>query len=287
MSHLDISCVEDVLWVAARPTGLAIYDFDFRRYFSCRSSMACPPGRRAVARVGAISDYRQFYEEIEGFGLRLIHTPDEHDRASRLPDWYPRLADLTPRSVWYEGIPSIRQIEADFGWPIFVKGARQTHGHRRSLSIASDPEEYEGLAARYAADPVLRWQSLVVREFVPLRRVEETEFDRVPASFEFRTFWWYGRLVGAGRYWWEDRPYAWTEHERKDALEVAGEAAARLRLPFVAIDVALTEEGRWIVLECNDGQESGYAGVLPVGLWQSILTLESQHPRPSETVSDS
>ena len=39
----------------------------------------------------------------------------------------------------------------------------------------------------------------------------------------------------------------------------------------MVIDLALTANGDWIVIECNDVMESGYASVSPLGLWQSIL----------------
>jgi len=42
-------------------------------------------------------------------------------------------------------------------------------------------------------------------------------------------------------------------------------------VPFLVVDVAITAKGRWIVIECNDAQESGYAGVSPLALWTSIL----------------
>jgi len=42
----------------------------------------------------------------------------------------------------------------------------------------------------------------------------------------------------------------------------------------LVVDVAQSIDGRWIVIECNDGQESGYAGVSPIGLWQNIIALE-------------
>jgi hypothetical protein len=30
----------------------------------------------------------------------------------------------------------------------------------------------------------------------------------------------------------------------------------------------------WIVVECNDGQESGHAGIAPIGLWQAVVAAE-------------
>jgi hypothetical protein len=126
----------------------------------------------------------------------------------------------------------------------------------------------------YASDSILRWQRVVCREFRPLRRVEEGAPDRIPSSFEFRTFWWHGELVGWGHYWWQGSPYAPDAVEERDMLAVAGEAARRLAVPFLVVDVAQEVTGRWLVIECNDGQESGYAGLSPFTLWQNIVAAE-------------
>jgi hypothetical protein len=129
----------------------------------------------------------------------------------------------------------------------------------------------------YAADAILNWQDVVCRQFVPLRCLPAVEADstKMPRRFEFRTFWWRGQFAGAGRYWWEGPAYDWTEHERGQGLKVALEAAQRVNVPFLVVDIAQTQSGNWIVIECNDGQESGYAGVSPFGLWQKIVELES------------
>jgi len=160
-----------------------------------------------------------------------------------------------------------------------MKGARQTSRHQRRLSIISSEHDFLRAIEEYGRDPILAWQDIVCREFVPLRPVADSEQDpsRMPISYEFRTFWWMGRLVGAGRYWWEGPEYSWTEAERNSAIEVAEEAARRLAVPFLVVDVAQTKEGRWIIIECNDGQESGYAGVSPFALWQNIVRCEKSH----------
>ncbi len=164
-------------------------------------------------------------------------------------------------------------------WPVFVKSARQTSHHSRSLSIIDGPASFKNAMKIYQNDSILRWQQVVCREFVPLRPVQGSKdpaFDRIPSSFEFRTFWWKGQLVGFGPYWWDVKPYRITTEERRDAEAIAKEAATLVRVRFLVVDVAQTTEGKWIVIECNDAQESGYAGVSPIGLWQNIIALEKQ-----------
>lgn len=128
----------------------------------------------------------------------------------------------------------------------------------------------------YAQDPILHHQRIVVREFVPLRPVNVDMGKRIRASFEFRTFWWRGQRAGAGRYYGGIVPYDWSDHERSECLAVAGRVASRVPVPFVVIDMAQTDTGDWIVIECNDAQESGYGSVERIAVWQQILEIEQR-----------
>jgi hypothetical protein len=81
--------------------------------------------------------------------------------------------------------------------------------------------------------------------------------------------------------WWSGVAYDLSPVERRVALEVAAEAARRIGVPFLVIDVAQRNDGRWMVIECNDGQESGHAGVSPLSLWHEIIEVErAQSQRP-------
>ncbi|MCW5869807.1 MAG: ATP-grasp domain-containing protein [Candidatus Eremiobacteraeota bacterium] len=111
-----------------------------------------------------------------------------------------------------------------------------------------------------------------MREFVPLRPVGQAIAGKLPPSFEFRIFWWYGTLVGAGPYWggWDCR---WTDSEKAAALRLAAWTAAQVGCPFMVVDLAMAADGDGIVIECNDAMESEYAGISPLGLWHSILDV--------------
>lgn len=275
--NTELLLLEERLWLLVSQTGVPIYDFNFRDFFHTRSPYRPPEEIEAVARIGAPSDYTQVYSQCRAEGVSLVHSPEEHSRASQLDVWYPLIADLTPRSVCFQGRPTLAQVKAQFEWPVFMKGARQTSRHQRKLSLIENDSAFSEAMECYAADPILHWQDVVCRQFVPLRQLpgNETDATKMPRRFEFRTFWWRGQFAGAGRYWWEGPTYDWSENERAASLSVAEEAARRISVPFLVVDVAQTETGNWIVIECNDGQESGYAGVSPFGLWQKIVELEA------------
>ncbi len=46
-------------------------------------------------------------------------------------------------------------------------------------------------------------------------------------------------------------------------------------VPFLVIDLAQTASGEWICIECNDGQESGYAGINPIEMWRAVLSCSN------------
>ena len=266
--------IENQLGILEKPTGVPIYDFAYEQFFRCAHPQH-PVGLPTVARVGAPPNYAEMYTELHGMGITLVHTPEEQLRCTTLTEWYPLIEDLTPHSRVYSEFPEVGDIKASFDYPFFMKGARQTNRHQAALSIIRNRAQLNEALKVYQKDPVLHWQSVVCRDYVSLRPVKGGVEGKIPASFEFRTFWWRGEFVGAGSYWSEAAPYHWNATERDDALAVAKEAARRLSCTFLAIDVAQAEDGRWIVIESNDAQESGYASASPVALWQNILSLEN------------
>ena len=70
---------------------------------------------------------------------------------------------------------------------------------------------------------------------------------------------------------------------RQDALALASEAARRVNVPCLVVDLAQDVAGGWLVIECNDAQESGYAGVSAIGLWQKIVDITEQRAATSVT----
>jgi len=262
--------VDDTLWVVWKPIGFAQYDFAFEEQFPCKHPIFLDQEITAVARMGSAQDYAQRFAEMLGWNIRLIHSPEEYERSSLLPNWYPAISEFTPRSVWFDSIPTVDQVSSQFEFPIFVKGERQTNQHLRSQSIIETSEDLRRLLDEWSSETILWWQRLVCREFVRLRPVAEDHGTTIPKSYEFRTFWFRGELVGVGRYWVAEK-YDMYPRGLEQIREIGQVVAARLRVPFLVIDFAETCDGRWIVIECNDGQDSGYAGVNAREMWRKVI----------------
>lgn len=265
----DLLELEDTVAIATQPIQLSSYDFDFRSHFHCRSLIYGTP-KPIIARIGAIDDYDACFQAFLQQGLRLIHDPQTHQRAASICGWEPLLRGLTPETVVWDQLPPVEQVSARFGWPVFIKGDRQTSRHRAELCIARGPADYERICAAWQSDRILHWQKPAIRRFVPLRRVGDRP-EGLQASFEFRVFCYQGQVVGSGRYW-TSHTYNASPSEQDAIHRLAQLAAARVDVPFLVVDIAQTAEGDWIVIECNDAQESSYGGVVPLSLWSSLLT---------------
>jgi hypothetical protein len=272
----DKFIIEGQFWILSQPVGVPVYDFDFRRFFDCRTPYDPPLALPGVARIGAFDDYQAFHAKCADCGVELVHSPDDYHRCTSLPIWYPLIEAFTPRSRWYSEVPTLSRIEEDFSLPIFVKGSRQTSKHKAAASVIRTREDFETATDLFRSDPILRWQEFVCRELLDLRPISGGAEGKIDASFEFRTFWWRGELVGSGRYWFEADDYTWTETEKAAALAIARHAVEALGCTFLVVDLAQTSEGDWIVIECNDGMESGYAGASPFAIWQNIVEYEKQ-----------
>jgi hypothetical protein len=226
---VNIARVEEKLVVISEFTGVPVYDFNLDLHFRCTHPQSFRDDEPCVLRVGPILDYEREFRAKVSWGLRVINSPAAHASASELAVWYPKLADLTPRSIIFDRLPSVDEIEASFTWPVFLKGSRQTSRHDPEVSIITGADHYREASKAYLSEPILHWQRPVVREFVSLTPVEGHVPGKIRPSLEFRSFWWRGRCVGWGPYWYQVPAYKAEDVE--DGLSLAEEATKRLQVP--------------------------------------------------------
>lgn len=263
--------------ILQRRTGNDVYDFDFRNYFECKSvvsEIATP----VLLHIGAIEDYAEVEKTLKEMGMQILVHESEHLRCSTIENWYPDIKERTPFTKVYNELPTVEEILKDFSFPIFIKGNRQTNRHKKSQCIIESCDAYESLQNEWKADKVLSWQKVAVREYVPLQVIDDTSFpDTVPISYEFRFFYFEGKCMAYGSYWHIGKKYSMKKEELEEVLKLTDWAAERLGVKFPAIDIAKTASGKWIIIEINDAQESGFVGVNPIILWKN--TVEAMQNR--------
>ena len=257
--------------VMQRNTGNAVYDFDFRSHFECKSVIS-ETEEPVLLHIGAIEDYAGIETALEEIGMKLLIHEAEHLRCSTIEKWYPVLKSKTPYTKVYEELPDTEGLLEDFSFPVFIKGNRQTNRHKKSQCIIESAAQYEALRQEWREDPVLSWQKAAVREYIPLMMIDDTSFPgMVPISYEFRLFYFKGKCMAYGPYWYMGNKYSLPKEELAEVMKLTDWAAERLGTIFPAIDVAKTASGEWIIIEVNDAQESGFVGINPIVLWKNII----------------
>lgn len=201
-------------------------------------------------------------------GMKLLVHNAEHLRCSTIEKWYPEIKDKTPFTKIYEKFPDVDELLKDFSFPVFIKGNRQTGRHNKSQCIIENAEDYEQLKRVWKNDSILSWQKVAVREYVKLQTIDDTSYpEMVPISYEFRFFCFEGKCVGYGLYWYMGNKYAMSSEDEKAAIELSEWAAHRVATCFIAVDLAKTDAGEWIII--------GVKEFLPEGADPELFTMES------------
>ena len=113
---------------------------------------------------------------------------------------------------------------------------------------------------------------MAIREYVPLEKFEDG-INGMPVTNEWRCFFWGTTLVSSGYYWAQAECAEDMGSLPEDARALACEAALTLvkKVPSFVVDVAKTEEGKWIVVEINSFQMSGLSMIDPETFYTRLL----------------
>lgn len=274
---MDIRTVKDDFFtigniaILQKQTGNNVYDFDFRNNFECKSVIS-EVKTPVLLHIGAVEDYAGVEATIADMGMSLLVNEKEHLRCSTIEGWYPLLKDKTPFTKIYDEFPKVEEVLKDFSFPIFIKGNRQTSRHKKKQCIIENTDQYNELRKAWKYDRILSWQKVAIRKYVPLQVIDGVSFpDMVPISYEFRFFYFEGKCMAYGPYWYMRHKYSLSGSELKEVLKLTDWAAQRIGASFTAIDVAKTALGDWIIIEVNDAQESGFVGADPLVLWNNTI----------------
>lgn len=226
-----------------------------------------------IGRYSVLPFYQELEAELKSNGCRLVNTYEQHAWIADVLAWAGdastgvegALTGLTPKS-WstWASLPSNTSF--------VVKGktnSRKFEWNRRMF--AKSREDVPGIARSLYDDTMINEQGLVVREYIPLRKLDEG-INGLPVSEEWRCFFYRDRLLSKGFYW-TNFPEVFDQVEWTAAAETfAHEAAekARRHADFFVLDIARRADGGWIVIEVNDGQMSGLSLCDPHELYQNL-----------------
>ncbi|WP_187344992.1 ATP-grasp domain-containing protein [Cystobacter ferrugineus] len=210
-------------------------------------------GRRLLYRGWMLTEdeYSALYEALLERGHTLVVSPDEYAAAHYLPNYHPELQDLAVPARWTFGTDLDEAWEAarELGegpWVLkdHVKSVKERWHHCCFVPGGASRERFIEICENLIEERGERFErGLVIRPYVPLRRVAQTE-ER-PLHYEFRLFFASGRLIASEVY--DDVDVLKPDLSRFASL------GRRIDSPFFTADVAMLESGDWVVVELGDG----------------------------------
>lgn len=224
----------------------------------CRLRGEIPAGRVVIGRYAVLPHYAELEADLRLKNCELINTHAQHRWIADF-EWYHDLREFTPQSWWREDFP-----HCQLAGPFVVKGSTNSFKWQwKTRMFAKDRAGAVTLAAEVEA--LLPGQRAVIREYVPLRVLEPAVVGP-PFTNEWRCFFVGTQMIAHGYYWSSAEPEtiaaASFPTAARDLVQRAAAIAAE-HCTFFVLDVAETEDGRWIVVEVNDGQCSGLSEIPP------------------------
>lgn len=225
--------------------------------------------------VGYINDnayYERLYAAAAEAGLNLLNGPDVSARAMEFEQFYPLIADITPRSRIVEAATPLEDVVSELGWPIFVKGGIKSDKENGwKACVVESLEELELRRQWFSKRPITARGKMVARQVAPLRR-SGAIVGGFPEAREYRVFLYDGGVLGLGYYWGSTDPFGdLSEADLAEVHRLSMLAAGRIGCPLMAVDVGQIEDGSWIVIETGDLQYSGVSQMPHLVFWNELM----------------
>lgn len=234
-----------------------------------------------VGRYSVLPFYKELEDDLKLQGSKLINSYMDHSYIANF-DYYYDLNDepfgkngsehlwLTPLSVF-----ELSQLpEWKNGYVVKGRTNSRKHQWNGKMFVPTRKEAIELALDLEMNDPLVRSQGYVVRKFEPLKTFEYG-INGLPFSNEWRCFFYKEELLSIDYYWTNAENIPNKSTLPKEAYEAAQKAASILsqRVDFFVVDIAETVDGRWIVIEVNDGQQSGLSENDPNELYKNLFNV--------------
>lgn len=216
-------------------------------------------------------------KEILNIGATPLNNYRQHRYIADLGSYVADLGDLTPQT--WDNL-----VDLPEEGPFILKG--ETNSRKADWNkdmFAADKKAAGVIYSRLCADTLIGQQKIYIRKYIPLVTYL-TGIGGIPITKEFRFFVCLGEVVSGGYYWQnylEDLPEVPNPDEvPKEFLQKVIDII-KPHINFFVIDVAQTQDGKWIVVELNDGSQSGLSCNDPEVLYSNLKkVLKKNHDYP-------
>jgi hypothetical protein len=221
-----------------------------------------PPYSLVFGRYSCLPFYKELEQDLKSNGSLLINSYDQHTYIADIMNYYRDIEAFTPKTFeTWANLPEGKYV---------VKGRTNSRKFRWNTHMfANNKQDLIEVVRRLLDDEFIADQGLIVREYVPLRQIDEG-LNGLPISNEYRLFFYKDQLLCSGFYWASH--FNTFTNIPQDGLEFAKKIAKIVskNTNFFVMDVAEKADGGWIVIELNDAQMSGLSLCDPEVLYSNL-----------------
>ncbi len=223
----------------------------------CRTKLL-PNNDTVICRYSALPFNKELSEDLHNLKLSPINNVYEHYYIAGM-EWYDDIKLYTfPTYFNIIDIP-------ESAYPLVIKGKTNSRKFEWDTKMfAKDKKEVYNITSELLNDPLIGTQGLVYRQYVPLETYE-IGINSIPMTNEWRCFFYKGILVDYGYYWacLDDLDKINSKDFEETGLYLAYSVAQIIKehTNFYVIDIAKDINGKWWVVEINDGQMSGLSTI--------------------------
>lgn len=238
-----------------------------QKYFNCTKLLtSIPQGTVVIARYSMFPFYFDQEQEILNLNCKLINNYQQHRYIADLKNWVFDLKDLTPKT-WSE----LHKIPEK--GPFVLKGETNSRKNDwKNSMFAENKSDAIRVHSELSKDSLIGYQNIYIREYVPLHTYM-VGVNGMPVTKEFRFFVAFGKVL-TGAFYWSNYVDELDSVPSVDDVPVnflnKVISLVKDNVNFFVVDVAQTQSGEWIVIELNDGQNSGLSCNDPELLYSNL-----------------
>lgn len=223
-----------------------------------------------IGRYSVYPFYQEVWDSVRDHDSVLINSPEQANYCMDIEQWLPDFEDISPR-IYRPGVvlPEDKSFVLK-GQTFSKKFQWDTH------MFAPTRDDVATVRARLLDDTWLSQKPIHVREYVPLITYLNG-LNGLRITKEFRLWYIYQKFLVGSFYWqshledMNDAGIAIPDISEVpvDLIKTIGQRVGNKNNLFTA-DVAQTEDGRWILIELNEGQQSGLGTVDPTEFYKLL-----------------
>jgi hypothetical protein len=256
-----------------RPNRTNEYELEAaHKYFTVKTQRAAiPEGSLVIGRYSVLPHYKELETDLDITGSRMINTHRQHRYIADLGNWYRDLEGITPQT-WTQ----LEDVPLD-KYPIVIKGETNSKKFQWDTHMFA-PTKGSACMVRdkLQEDELLSNQSIYYRQLAFIKTYL-IGYRGIPITKEFRIFVCGDKILTKAFYWsshteeiTEEFGSAPNPNDVPDdfiheVMERVGKNAN-----FYVIDVAQRVNDDWIVIELNDGQQSGLSATDPDEFYRKL-----------------